>query len=58
MEVYNLVGQVATTFPHASLGEGNYTTRLNTSDYASGIYFVVLKENGKAVQTLKFVVSK
>ncbi len=58
MEVYNLVGEVTTTFPHANLGEGNYTTRLNTSDYTNGIYFIVLKENGKSVQTLKFVVSK
>ncbi len=58
IDVTNIVGQSVTTFAAATLTEGSYKTQINTADYSNGIYFVTLRENGKPVQTIKFIVSK
>ncbi len=58
MEVYNLLGRAVKNFPVVNLGEGDYNTRINTSELNNGVYFVVLKDGNKTVQTLKFVVNK
>jgi hypothetical protein len=57
-EVYNMVGEKIHTIESQKLSTGDYTTQLNTTAYASGVYFVAVKEESKLVKTLKFVVSK
>lgn len=58
MDVTNVIGQTVTTFSAAKLSKGNYKTQINTGDYNDGIYFVTLRENGKPVHAVKFIVSK
>ncbi|HLP50732.1 MAG TPA: Omp28-related outer membrane protein [Chitinophagales bacterium] len=58
MEVNNMIGQTMVSYPVVNLQEGNYNTAINTASYANGFYFVQLKENGKTVKTMKFVVNK
>lgn len=58
IDVTNVIGQTVNAFLATNLSQGNYKTQINTADYTNGLYFVTLRENGKAVQTLKFVVSK
>lgn len=57
-EVQNMLGETVTAVTPALQNTGAYRTQLNTADFANGIYFVAVKENGKTVNTQKFVVSK
>ena len=57
-EVYNLIGENIHTVQPQQLATGDYRTQLNTTAYASGVYFVAVKTENKLVKTLKFVVSR
>lgn len=57
-EVQNLLGETVTSVTPALQNTGAYRTQLNTTDFANGVYFVAVKENGKTVNTQKFVVGK
>jgi len=57
-EVHNMLGQTVHSTQQESLGSGAYTTRINTSNFQNGVYFVAVKENNKIVQTLRFVINR
>jgi hypothetical protein len=55
IELMNMQGQVVNRFNAGNQAEGNYfQTFENLGDRQSGIYLVVLKNNGKVLQTLKW----
>lgn len=57
-EVSSLIGETLTSFAPSAKANGAYRTQLNTSNFANGVYFVNVIENGKTVNTQKFVVNK
>lgn len=57
-DVTNMLGQVAYSVPAVELTKGGFRSTINTSDFANGVYMVSVKNNGRTVQTLKFVVNK
>ena len=57
-QVYNSIGQLVSNISEATYNQGDYQTLINTSKYQSGLYFVTIKNEGKVMQTLKFVVSR
>lgn len=56
--IQNMLGETVATLSPNLQTAGAYRTQLNTTDFANGVYFVAVKENGKTVSTQKFVVSK
>ncbi len=57
-DITNLLGQVVYSVPQVELNKGGFRSVVNTTDYNNGIYLVSVKNNGRTVQTVKFVVSK
>lgn len=57
-EVQNLVGETVTVLAPSTQANGAYRTQLNTGNFANGVYFVNVKENGKTVNVQKFVVNR
>jgi hypothetical protein len=57
-EVSSLIGETLTSFAPSAKANGAYRTQLNTSNFANGVYFVNVIDNGKTVNTQKFVVNK
>ena len=53
-EVYNAVGQLI----EAKNAKDNTSTEINTASLSNGVYFISIKEEGKVMQTLKFVIAK
>ncbi|HRC16467.1 MAG TPA: T9SS type A sorting domain-containing protein [Bacteroidia bacterium] len=58
LDVFDVVGKLVTSRPANLLGEGDYTTQINTADFNNGVYFIAAKDGNKVVKTLKFVISK
>lgn len=57
-EVYNVLGQnVYSTTPN-QFGKGDFKTSINTAAFENGVYFVSVKDNGRVINTLRFVISK
>ena len=57
-EVYNVLGQnVYSTAPN-QFGKGDFKTSINTAGFENGVYFVSVKDNGRVINTLRFVISK
>lgn len=56
--VYNSMGQLVSVLNEASLGEGSYTSVINTESFANGLYFLTMKRDNVPFQTTKFVVSR
>jgi hypothetical protein len=57
-EVSDMLGRTVQTSPANSMSSGNFRTTLNTSNFENGVYFLSVKEEGKVVKTIKFIVSK
>ena len=57
-QVYNMMGQLVSNISESTFNQGDYQTLINTSKYQSGLYFVTVKNEGKVMQTLKFVINK
>ena len=54
-EVYNMIGELMHTVQPQTLGVGDYRTQINTGGYSSGVYFISVKDDSRAIKTLKFV---
>ena len=53
IELYSIIGDKLFEVPVE-----NTTTEVNLNEYASGIYFVTLKQNNFAISTQKFIISR
>jgi hypothetical protein len=57
-EIHNIIGQNVQNIKPSELNQGDYRTTINTSEFRNGVYFVAVKEDGKVINTLKFVINK
>jgi hypothetical protein len=57
VDVYNALGQRVQTVATENFQAGQHTLEVNTSNMASGLYFINLR-NANAVLTKRFAVSK
>ncbi|MGB9721888.1 MAG: T9SS type A sorting domain-containing protein [bacterium] len=57
IEIYDVIGAKRKSIKFKNCQSGNYTKILNLSDLASGVYFVVLKQNNEQVSK-KFLLVK
>jgi hypothetical protein len=57
LTVRNLLGQQMHTFNQGSQSSGSHAIKINTSQFARGIYFYTLKVGGQEI-TKKMIVSK
>ncbi|MEO8399619.1 MAG: T9SS type A sorting domain-containing protein, partial [Ignavibacteriaceae bacterium] len=58
LKIYDSLGSETTILKKGFLGAGSYSTSWNASSASSGIYFLVLKANGKIVFSNKLVLMK
>ena len=57
-EIHDIIGQNIQNVKPTELSQGDYRTTINTADFVNGVYFVAVKENGKVINTLKFIINK
>ncbi len=57
IELYNSMGQKVKSFVNETLKSGKYELLINTNEFTSGNYFIVLR-SGHIVKTIKFIVNK
>jgi|GEM_PF-5115311 len=56
--VYNTVGQLVLQQDASNYAKGGSSTNINTSSLDNGLYFIIVKDQGNTIQTLKFVIAR
>ncbi len=58
IDVYNILGKKVTSLVNQRKTAGNHTIQFQASNLASGVYFYVLKADGKVIKSQKMLLIK